>query len=185
MTTDPAAGVEGGAGLIERDRITAHGSPAAVVLYVSGNATIVMAWNASGGADVDQHRSSVGDGRGAGRASTRAAGQRLRRLLLDRPRQDLEPGRHGHGGVLGIGGQAGRRGIPRLRPVDVDDDRVVHELQGALSEGGAGNPGAGVSASGPMSDTERHPASPIVRSKSAARFSITSRTPARPAIARP
>jgi Neuraminidase (sialidase) len=24
-------------------------------LYVSGNATIVMAWNASGGADVDQH----------------------------------------------------------------------------------------------------------------------------------
>ncbi len=55
VTTDPAAGVEGGAGLIERDRITAHGSPAAVVLYVSGNATIVMAWNASGGADVDQH----------------------------------------------------------------------------------------------------------------------------------
>ncbi len=56
VTSDPAAGPEGGAGLIERDRMTAaKRSPAAVVLYVSGNATIVMAWNASGGADVDQH----------------------------------------------------------------------------------------------------------------------------------
>ena len=56
VTTDPAAGPQGGAGLIERDRMTAgKHSPAAVVLYVSGNATIVMAWNASGGADVDQH----------------------------------------------------------------------------------------------------------------------------------
>ncbi|MBV8217299.1 MAG: hypothetical protein JO325_02455, partial [Solirubrobacterales bacterium] len=56
VTSDPAAGPEGGAGLIERDRMTAaKRSPAAVVLYVSGNATIVMAWNASGGTDVDQH----------------------------------------------------------------------------------------------------------------------------------
>ena len=56
VTSDPAAGPQGGAGLIERDRMTApERSPAAVVLYVSGNATIVMAWNASGGADVDQH----------------------------------------------------------------------------------------------------------------------------------
>ena len=56
VTADPAAGPEGGAGLIERDRMAGpKRSPSAVVLYVSGNATIVMAWNASGGADVDQH----------------------------------------------------------------------------------------------------------------------------------
>jgi alpha-galactosidase len=56
VTADPAAGPEGGAGLIERDRMAGpKRPPAAVVLYVSGNATIVMAWNASGGADVDQH----------------------------------------------------------------------------------------------------------------------------------
>ncbi|HUA03403.1 MAG TPA: NEW3 domain-containing protein [Solirubrobacteraceae bacterium] len=56
VTSDPAAGPQGGAGLIERDRMTApKRSPEAVVLYVSGNATVVMAWNASGGGDVDQH----------------------------------------------------------------------------------------------------------------------------------
>jgi very-short-patch-repair endonuclease len=45
--------------------------------------------------------------------------------------------------------------------------------------------GAGVSASGPISATELHPASPIVRSKSATKFVTTSRTPASPASARP
>ena len=56
VTADPAGGPSGGAGLIERDDMTAgKHSRAAVVLYVSGQATIVMAWNASGGADVDQH----------------------------------------------------------------------------------------------------------------------------------
>ncbi len=56
VTADRAGGASGGAGLIERDDMTAgKHSRAAVVLYVSGQATIVMAWNASGGADVDQH----------------------------------------------------------------------------------------------------------------------------------
>ncbi len=56
VTADPAGGTAGGAGLIERDDMN-HGkhSRAGVVLFVSGNATIVMAWNASGGADVDHY----------------------------------------------------------------------------------------------------------------------------------
>ena len=56
VTSDPAGGKAGGAGLIERDDMTtAHNhSPAGVMLFVSANATIVMAWNASGGTDVDQ-----------------------------------------------------------------------------------------------------------------------------------
>ncbi len=56
VTSDPAGGKAGGAGLIERDDMTtAHNqSPAGVVLFVSANATIVMAWNASGGTDVDR-----------------------------------------------------------------------------------------------------------------------------------
>ena len=41
------------------------------------------------------------------------------------------------------------------------------------------------SASGPISETELHPASPIVRSKSAMKLVTTSRTPASPASARP
>jgi alpha-galactosidase len=54
VTSDPAGGVAGGAGLIERNTMTAPaGSPAGVVLFVSGSATIEMAWNASGGQDVD------------------------------------------------------------------------------------------------------------------------------------
>jgi alpha-galactosidase len=54
VTSDQAGGTAGGAGLIERDAMTgARGSPAGVVLYVSGSATIVMAWNVSGGRDVD------------------------------------------------------------------------------------------------------------------------------------
>ena len=36
-----------------------------------------------------------------------------------------------------------------------------------------------------ISDTDRQPARPIVRSKSAMKFAITSRTPASPAIASP
>ncbi len=56
VTADPAGGPSGGAGLIERDDMTAgKHSRAAVVLYVNGQATMVMAWNAAGGADVDQH----------------------------------------------------------------------------------------------------------------------------------
>ncbi len=55
VTSDPAGGTSGGAGLIERDAMTAPpGSPAGVVLYVSNTATIVMSWNAAGGADVSQ-----------------------------------------------------------------------------------------------------------------------------------
>jgi hypothetical protein len=54
VTSDPAGGVAGGAGLIERDAMTAPaGSPAAAALFVSGSGTIVMSWNASGGQDVD------------------------------------------------------------------------------------------------------------------------------------
>ncbi len=56
VTADPAGGPSGGAGLIERDDMTAgKHSRAAVVLYISGQATLVMAWNAAGGADVDHH----------------------------------------------------------------------------------------------------------------------------------
>jgi alpha-galactosidase len=56
VTSDPAGGASGGAGLIERDDMTAgKHSRAAVVLYVSGQGTVVMAWNAAGGADVDSH----------------------------------------------------------------------------------------------------------------------------------
>ena len=54
MTSDPAGGISGGAGLIERDAMGAsRGSPAGVVLFVSSKATIVMAWNATGGREVD------------------------------------------------------------------------------------------------------------------------------------
>ena len=56
VTTDPAGGVSGGAGLIERDAMTApKRSRAAVALYVNNFAEVVMAWNASGGEDVDEH----------------------------------------------------------------------------------------------------------------------------------
>ncbi len=57
VVADRAGGVAGGAGLIERDDMTAskrHSLPA-VVLFVSANSTIVMAWNARGGAYVDQN----------------------------------------------------------------------------------------------------------------------------------
>ena len=56
VTADPAGGTSGGAGLIERDDMRAgKHARAGVVLFVSSNATIVMAWNGSGGATVDQH----------------------------------------------------------------------------------------------------------------------------------
>ena len=57
VVVDRAGGVAGGAGLIEREGMPApkKGSRPAVVLFVSGNATIVMAWNARGGAYVDEH----------------------------------------------------------------------------------------------------------------------------------
>jgi len=56
VTSDPAGGTSGGAGLIERGDMTApKGSREAVALFISSNATIVMAWNGSGGAAVDQH----------------------------------------------------------------------------------------------------------------------------------
>jgi alpha-galactosidase len=48
------AGALGGAGLIERNAMNAPaGSPAGVVLFVSNSDTVEMAWNASGGQDVD------------------------------------------------------------------------------------------------------------------------------------
>jgi alpha-galactosidase len=54
VTADRAGGASGGAGLIERDDMAAPaGSPAGIALYVSGS-TIVMSWNADGGADVSQ-----------------------------------------------------------------------------------------------------------------------------------
>ena len=54
VTYDQAGGTAGGAGLIERDAMTAPaGSPAGVVLFVNGAGTVVMSWNATGGRDVD------------------------------------------------------------------------------------------------------------------------------------
>jgi alpha-galactosidase len=54
VTSDQAGGVAGAAGLIERDRMAAPaGSAPAVVLYLSSNNTIEMAWNASGGPTMD------------------------------------------------------------------------------------------------------------------------------------
>jgi alpha-galactosidase len=60
VTSDQAGGFAGGAGLIERNAMTAPaGSPEGVALYVN-NATIVMAWNASGGRNVDSRFSLPG-----------------------------------------------------------------------------------------------------------------------------
>jgi alpha-galactosidase len=54
VTSDPAGGTAGAAGLIERDAMGAPaGSGPAVVLYVSSDNTIEMAWNAAGGGYVD------------------------------------------------------------------------------------------------------------------------------------
>jgi hypothetical protein len=54
VTSDPAGGPAGGAGLIEREDMTASaGSPAGVVLFVNGSGMIAMSWNALGGRDVD------------------------------------------------------------------------------------------------------------------------------------
>ena len=54
VTSDPAGGTAGGAGLIERDAMTApSGSPAGVALFVNGSGQIVLSWNATGGQDVD------------------------------------------------------------------------------------------------------------------------------------
>jgi alpha-galactosidase len=54
VTSDPAGGTAGGAGLIERDAMTAPaGSPAGVALFINGSGSIVMSWNASGGRYVD------------------------------------------------------------------------------------------------------------------------------------
>ncbi len=54
VTSDPAGGKAGGAGLIERDAMTApSGSPAGVALFINGSGSIVMSWNASGGRYVD------------------------------------------------------------------------------------------------------------------------------------
>jgi alpha-galactosidase len=54
VTSDPAGGTAGGAGVIERNAMLApSGSPAGVVLFVNGSGTIVMSWNASGGREVD------------------------------------------------------------------------------------------------------------------------------------
>ncbi|HET6865392.1 MAG TPA: hypothetical protein VFH80_05690 [Solirubrobacteraceae bacterium] len=54
VTSDPAGGTAGGAGLIERESMTAPaGSPAGVALFINGSGSIVMSWNASGGRYVD------------------------------------------------------------------------------------------------------------------------------------
>jgi hypothetical protein len=54
VTSDPAGGPGGGAGLIEREAMTAPaGSPDAVALFVNGSGSVVMSWNASGGRYVD------------------------------------------------------------------------------------------------------------------------------------
>jgi alpha-galactosidase len=54
VTSDPAGGTAGGAGLIEREAMTAPtGSPAGVALFLNGSGAIVMSWNATGGRDVD------------------------------------------------------------------------------------------------------------------------------------
>jgi alpha-galactosidase len=54
VTSDQGGGSAGGAGLIERDQMTAPaGSGPAVALFVGGNNTINMVWNTTGGPDVD------------------------------------------------------------------------------------------------------------------------------------
>jgi hypothetical protein len=54
VLSNPAGGTAGGAGLIERDAMTApSGSPAGVVLFINGAGMILMSWNATGGQDVD------------------------------------------------------------------------------------------------------------------------------------
>ena len=54
VISDPAGGTAGGAGLIERDAMSApSGSPAGVVLFTNGAGMILMSWNATGGQDVD------------------------------------------------------------------------------------------------------------------------------------
>jgi alpha-galactosidase len=54
VTFDPAGGKAGGAGLIEREAMTAPpGSPAGVALFINGSGSVVMSWNASGGRYVD------------------------------------------------------------------------------------------------------------------------------------
>jgi alpha-N-acetylglucosaminidase len=54
VTSDPAGGTAGGAGLIEREAMTAPaGSPPCVALFINGSGSIVMSWNASGGPDID------------------------------------------------------------------------------------------------------------------------------------
>jgi alpha-galactosidase len=54
VTSDQAGGNGGGAGLIERDQMAAPaGSGPAVALFVASNNAIEMAYNASGGPDVD------------------------------------------------------------------------------------------------------------------------------------
>ncbi|MBV9684821.1 MAG: alpha-galactosidase [Solirubrobacterales bacterium] len=54
VTYDQAGGTAGGAGLIERDAMTAPAaSPAGVVLFVNDAGTVVMSWNATGGRNVD------------------------------------------------------------------------------------------------------------------------------------
>jgi alpha-galactosidase len=55
---DPAGGKAGGAGLIEREAMTAPpGSPAGVALFINGSGNVVMSWNAQGGRDVDSRYS--------------------------------------------------------------------------------------------------------------------------------
>jgi hypothetical protein len=51
---DPAGGKAGGAGLIEREAMTAPaGSPPGVALFINGSGNPVMSWNTLGGRYVD------------------------------------------------------------------------------------------------------------------------------------
>ncbi len=177
VVADPAGGVAGGAGLIERDDMTAskeHSGPA-VVLFVSGNATIVMAWNARGGAYVDQHYAvpSVII-RGPVRLRLVRTGSSYSGYYSTDRGKTWQPVATVTVAAGRVCGQAGRRRVPRLGSDDMDHHREVQGLPGALR-----------TASRPISETEVQPARPIVRSKSAARFWMTSRTPVRPPIARP
>jgi alpha-galactosidase len=55
ITSSAAAGWGGATGLVQRNSMRPPaGSPAGVALYLSARGSVVMAWNASGGADVDR-----------------------------------------------------------------------------------------------------------------------------------
>ena len=121
VTADPAGGVSGGAGLIERDDMTARKhAREAVALFISSYATIVMSWNSSGGAHVDENFAVPSLTVRAPVALRLVRNGALHRLLLDRPRQELAPGRHRDRGGGRSGRHPRRRRVPRLGTVDLE-----------------------------------------------------------------